>query len=162
MKKRILACCKVVLLLALLYGCGSYVWHSFLGSMSGAADWIYDDLPNGYIVSRSNGSTIDVGRATLFRDSGSIIGTTTDIDAYVSYISCIDSYLFAQQVPRPEDSNHIDLSNPDYWIVDTEEEAVYGPYSETELQAACVSFGLPSASSIEWIRTTDLPKIMGE
>jgi len=55
----------------------------------------------------------------------------TVVPAYVFEIAYTDAYIFAKRADVPEDLDEpISYSDPDYYIVDTDEGACFGPYDE--------------------------------
>ena len=118
-------------------------------------DWVYRELPNQYAVARINGRTILLGKE--LRQSGEAgAAIDTVIDAYVSYIALSEDWILVQQVEVPEDSRKpIDLSDPVYYIVDSQTDEKSGPYTEAEFRDESAMLGL----TVQWIKTTELPQL---
>lgn len=98
----------------------------------GMGDWAYDRLPNGYEIWRLNSSNIQV-----VKESGSII----ILDGYVLEFCCNDSYIGIKHISTDEmisqkqaDTKDLDTSNPEYYLIDAQNDAVYGPFTANDYQ----------------------------
>ncbi|MDD3242185.1 MAG: DUF3997 domain-containing protein [Eubacteriales bacterium] len=115
----------------------------------GASDWRYV-LPNGYEMWRVNGCSIVIGYSQ--DDSG----LEERIGAYVCAFCADERYVGAQQVTPPETSDALDTSAPRYYLLDTQEGQLYGPYAqESEYLAQCAALGIQGLN--DWVATRPSP-----
>lgn len=123
----------------------------------GLSDWTYDDFPNGYAIWRVNVNSIH-----LVKNSAKYSGKPI-VKRYTLAFCSNDRYIGLKCVPNssPFDLEHrfhiseADTSNPEYYLVDTTTDAVYGPYTpeEYEEQLSDLAVGVMS----EWIPTVPAP-----
>ena len=99
----------------------------FCTSCSGLGDWEITGLPVGYEIWRINSRSVILCKP----DSQYDFLAATVVPAYVFEIAYTDAYIFAKRADVPEDLDEpISYSDPDYYIVDTDEGACFGPYDE--------------------------------
>lgn len=125
-------------------------------SSCGLSDWAYTKTPNDYEVWH-----LSSGDIKLIHDDGKIV-----IEKFVLAFCYNDKYIGVQQIPLKENDEHIssweeiqkeyDLSNPDCYIIDSETDTVYGPYTQNEYikQIEILNTG----ELCEWIKTQPPPK----
>ena len=113
-------------------------------------DWCYRLLPGDYEVLRINSTEID-----LVQDGGYVI-------RYVIAFCYNESFIGVQQPEFDKESNddldirEMDWSNPNYYLVDAANEAVYGPYTATEYEDQLKKLNI--TDMCEWISTNTKPK----
>ena len=116
-----------------------------IGTLGGAGDWTYADLPGSYEIWRMNTYEIAlVMRSTEY---------TADnvVESYVSEIAWNSEYIFAKQKPE---SNSLD-SEISFYIVDVDSTEVYGPLSQSEFDNLIDSMDITFAET-DWINTEGL------
>ena len=132
-------------------------------------DWEYTDLPNGYYISRSNSSTIDVcihGRRIAMTDRNG--STNIRLGTYVSSFCSNDRYIAVRWIDlagvetndnglyeRETIRAHCDEAV--WYLIDTTDDALYGPYeTQTAFAAACVEHSVGALGP--WIDTYPRPE----
>lgn len=141
--------CKIMMLVLLL------MLTSILTSCAGLSDWGYDNLPGEYAIWRINSQ--DIQLVKVDGSSGAPI-----IDRYVIAFCYDDRYIGIQRVPLERqysgvlDIDAIDKSNPEFYLIDTETDAVYGPWKYTEYSKGIINFEI--TGMCEWILTSSKPK----
>lgn len=122
----------------------------------GVNDWKYDKLPNGYEIWRINSQDIVLGK---FND----ISLDRVIDRYIIEFCYNDTYICVKQLAIDEDIPYedvdvskLDYSNPDYYIVNTSSDTVYGPYNFSGYEQQCKDLNIVKLS--KWIKTVPTPK----
>lgn len=121
----------------------------FLTSCAGVSDWSYK-LPNNYEVWRINSADIIV----KYVGEG-IAGA--EIPSFVKEFSYDDKYVCTRNI---ESINENDIFAEKYYILDTYEQALYGPYDSMEefnnkLKEMKISL-------TKWYRTSPDPNMMDE
>lgn len=90
-------------------------------------DWTYSDLPGRYEIWRIN------SRAIVLALPNEEYPSMADnvVEAYVFEVAYNNDYICAKRADVPEDlKTPIDISNPEYYVVDVAEEKRYGPFDE--------------------------------
>lgn len=128
----------------------------------GFQDWSYD-LSNGYQVLRVNTREILIGYK---EPGGSVITQKTQkngeiepcgVDSYVSEFCTGDRFVGAQQAAVPSVGDKVDLSNPRYYLIDTKNQKVFGPFrTQGDYESACKKQGAASKMG-KWIKTVPAP-----
>ncbi len=134
MKKSILLLVSTILLLVLT-------------ACSGTGDWIYE-LPNGYELWRINSNEILIKYAQSEVDG-------EGIPSFVKEFSYDERYVFTRNV---DDISSNDIFDEIYYVLDTQEKKVHGPFeSSEELQGKVEEWdvGLPE----KWYRTSPDPNL---
>ncbi len=113
-------------------------------------------LPNNYVVLHVNAKTIVIGlkekdnSITCYKDEDSnnkLIG----IESFVSEFCHNDRFVGAKQVDIDIQSN-IDESHPRFYLLDTKEQKIYGPFKSKELfDKQCTELKISNLSS--WKKT---------
>ena len=128
----------------------------FLAACPGLSDWEYA-LPNGYEIIRVNSQAIVFGK---------IVEGSFDqlINRYILAFCFNEQYIWLQRYPvdpnRPWEDHlyihEVDTTNPEYYLVDTVTEDIYGPYTMEEygqkIEDLCVT------NMSEWIVTETKPE----
>lgn len=106
------------------------VLAAMLSACPGLNDWTYDALPNGYEIWRVNSQDITFGR----REGNEL---KCVIPRYIIAFCNNDRYIGLQRVamdsiPYDEIVNieELDISDPEYYLVDAQHGAVYGPFTK--------------------------------
>lgn len=117
------------------------------------ADWEYK-LPNGYQVVRVNSVSVVFGKVVdeSFEQK---------IDRYITEFCYNESYIGIKHLPMYNIESHslfeikdFDLSNVDFYIIDSAKDIQYGPYSSSEYLLQCESLGI--VDMCEWINTESI------
>lgn len=115
-----------------------------LTSCAGVSDWAYE-LPNGFEMWRINSNEVIVKYA---KDSTKDIG----IPSFIKEFSYDERYVFTRNISSINNNNIFD---EEYYILDTEEQSLYGPFKSLE------EFGLElkklEISDLKWFRTSPDP-----
>jgi len=118
-----------------------------LTACSGTSDWTFE-LPNGYELWRINSNEVIIKYAPSEADN-------EGIPSFVKEFAYDDRYVFSRNV---EDISSNDILEEIYYILDTQEKKVYGPFDSTdELQnnADELKIKLPK----RWYRTSPDPNM---
>ncbi len=127
----------------------------FTGCFGGVGDWAYC-LPNDYEIWRVNSENVVFGKieGDLFEQK---------IDRYVISFCHNDRYIGLVRIPMDDipydkdiDIETMDRSNSEYYLVDSENDIIYGPYTENEYAKQCNDFGVQDMC--EWIETIRRPE----
>lgn len=117
-------------------------------------DWTYDKLPNGYVIDRVNSENIRLNK-----------GDSSDlrIDRYILEFCYNDSYIGIKRLMidenLPYQEAHIedmDASNPSYYLVDTVNDVVMGPYTAEEYENQIEALKIDTMC--DWIKTVPMPE----
>lgn len=153
---------SVILLITLICIGGAGNWFlSRLGideewlAQFGTDDWGYE-LPNGYEISRVNSNCVVLGK------NGDVFEQM--VDRYVVSFCYNQSFVGLQRIPLDDiaanesiDIQSYDRSSAEYYLVDTENDTIYGPYTEEEeYTEKCVELSV--GDMCEWIETTTKPE----
>lgn len=128
----------VYLALTLLSGCG------------GMGDWAYDKLPSDYWIARLNAQDIQLVRGT---------NGMTVVGRYIIAFSYNARYIGLKRVSMedsnngPENMETLDTSQPEFYLIDTLSNSVYGPLTEDEYKENTSKIDDMS----EWISTDAAP-----
>lgn len=97
----------------------------------GMGDWAYDQLPNGYEIWRLNSRNIQV-----VKGNGTVI-----LDGYVLEFCYNESFIGIKHISTDEgysrgqsDTKNLDTSNPDFYLIDAQNDAVCGPLTADDYQ----------------------------
>ena len=113
-------------------------------------DWSYK-LPNNYEIWRINSRSIVFGEK---KDTNSI---NILIDRYVSAFRYNDKIIALQCVDVPESlTEPIDISNPDYYIIDIANGEIYGEFSVDEYENKLSEFETNELT--DWIYSVPTPE----
>lgn len=119
-------------------------------------DWTYDKLPNGYEIVHVNSEDIELDKA----DGDSL---DIKIDRYILEFCYNDSYIGIKRLMidenLPYQEVHIedmDASNPSYYLVDTVNDVVMGPYTAEEYENQIEA--LKVDAMCDWIKTVPMPE----
>lgn len=128
----------------------------FFLSACGLSDWSYNKIPNGYEVWHFSSGDIK-----LVYEDGKIV-----IEKFVLAFCYNDKYIGVQQIPLKENDEHIssweeiqkeyDLSDPEYYIIDSETDSIYGPYTQSEYIKQIEILNI--CELCEWIKTQPPPE----
>ena len=138
---------KIVLLLATMMIC------FVLTACAGLSDWDYE-LPNGYCVRHVNTENI-----ALIKEDGRYV-----IKRYVLEFCYSDSYIGIKRLPISDQTPYeevlhieeMDTSNPDYYLVDTVNDSVMGPYTADKYVQQIQA--LKIEDMCDWIKTVPKPE----
>lgn len=119
-------------------------------------DWTYDKLPNGYEIWRINSEDI-----SLIKTDGD--SSDLRIDRYILEFCYNDSYIGIKRLMidenLPYQEAHIedmDASNPSYYLVDTVNDVVMGPYTAEEYENQIKALKIDTMC--DWIKTVPMPE----
>lgn len=119
-------------------------------------DWTYDKLPNGYEIWRINSEDI-----SLIKTDGD--SSDLRIDRYILEFCYNDSYIGIKRLMidenLPYQEAHIedmDASNPSYYLVDTVNDVVMGPYTAEEYENQIIALKIDTMC--DWIKTVPMPE----
>lgn len=122
LKKRKVAIALLLFFLLCLAGC------------SGAGDWKASGLPGGYEVWRINSRMI----LLCMPEPDKEFMVKTVVPGYVFEVAYNDAFICAKRAEVPDDLDvKIDVSDPDYYIVDVAEGICHGPMEQAEFDAFC-------------------------
>lgn len=111
----------------------------------GLGDWGYE-LPGGYEIERLN--SVDI----VFTKNGSFV-----VERYIISFCFEERYIGLQRYPvnGPYDADfdirEVDTSNPEFYLVDSRADIVYGPLTREEYDEHIIDFGITDMG--EWIDT---------
>ncbi|MBR3817366.1 MAG: DUF3997 domain-containing protein [Clostridia bacterium] len=127
----------------------------FTGCFGGVSDWAYS-LPNDYEIWRVNSNSVVFGKNEGDRFE-------QEIDRYVISFSYNDRYIGLIRIPMDDiphdkdiDIETMDRSDSEYYIVDSENDIIYGPYTEKEYEKQLDDLGIQDMC--EWIETLQRPE----
>lgn len=119
-------------------------------------DWTYDKLPNGYEIVHVNSEDIELDKA----DGDSL---DIKIDRYILEFCYNDSYIGIKRLMidenLPYQEAHIedmDPSNFSYYLVDTVNDVVMGPYTAEEYENQIEALKIDTMC--DWIKTVPMPE----
>lgn len=113
-------------------------------------DWSYK-LPNKYEINHINSREIICGKRET-EHSSSII-----IDRYVTEFCFSNQFVSLKCVDVPQDlSEEINRSDPDYYIIDTVNNATYGPFDERRYSEEIEELNVTGLSA--WVKTYPRPE----
>ena len=152
LRRRISSLLLFSLLIVSLCGCSILRWNP-------RGDWQYSDLPNGYSLYRVNSESIELCYHTRGTNAQSFLPT------YISAICNNERYIAVRWTdPNEIDFENIedhDFSTAKYYIVDSSNDSIYGPFdSEEEFVKQCEELSVGALS--EWISVFDMPEILGD
>lgn len=132
------------------------LWLLLLRCSPGMNDWIYDKLPNGYEIWHVNSESI-----VLMKRTGE--STDSKMGRYIMKFCYNDSYIGIQRLTFSEDTPYgqpsvkdMDTSNPDYYLVDTVNDVVMGPYTAEAYEKQVKDLGIEGLG--DWIATVPRPE----
>ena len=134
---------SIVFLIVILTSCG------------GLQDWEYDKLPNNYEIWRINSQDI-----VLMKNDDS---AERVISRYILEFCYNDSYIGIKKIMVDESIPYnemlieeMDATNPSYFLVDTVNDTVMGPYTSEEYTIKIEE--LEIKSMCDWIKTVPKPQ----
>jgi len=114
-------------------------------------DWSYK-LPNNYEIWRLNSREIICGK----RDGENSLSNVIN-ENYILEFKYNEHYVCLKCVEATRDlSVEIDESNPNFYIIDTIENTIYGAYTNTDYEDKVKDMGL--IFNTNWIKTTPIPE----
>lgn len=114
-------------------------------------DWSYK-LPNNYEIWRINSREIVCGKKDGENSLSNVIN-----ENYVLEFKYNERYMCLKCVEATQDlSAEIDKSNPNFYIIDTMEDTIYGAYAHTDYENKVNDMGL--IFNTNWIKTTPIPE----
>lgn len=141
---KLIALIGILILIVILTSCGA-----------GWQDWEYDHLPNDYEIWRINSEDI-----VLMKNKGS---TERVINRYILEFCYNDSYIGIKKIMVDENIPYhevyieeLDATNPSYFLVDTVNDTVMGPYTSEEYTIKIKD--LEIESMCDWIKTVPKPQ----
>ena len=137
-----LLCFCLLLILMLQTSCG------------GVGDWSYD-LPNNYQILRVNSNSVVFGKyEDLFERK---------LDRYIVSFCFNDCYIGLERIPLDDippdqqiDIKKFDRTNSEYYLMDSANDLLYGPYSKDDYNEQCNDLGINDMC--EWIETIIKPE----
>ena len=135
-----------VLLCALLIQ--AFLFWMMTHGLGGSGDWAYTDLPGEYEIWRINGKNISLIKKTSEYGGDNIVGP------YIAAFCRDRRYIGLQRTDGPAGDTQEDAA-PEYYIVDSADGSVYGPFSSEEYAAQCEALGFRPD---DWIRTVPTPE----
>ena len=108
-----------------------------LTGCAGNGDWAYDDLPDDYSIWRINSQDIQFGKS-----SGNIL--TPVVGRYIIAFCHDDQYIGLQRIPLEKqyrggsDIKALVKSNPEYYLIDSDTDFLYGPMTYAEYCALII------------------------
>lgn len=127
-----------------------------LTSCPGLQDWIYDELPNGYEIAHINSQDIEL----LKEEDGLHI---PKIDRYIKEFCYNDTYIGVKRLMIDESIPYesvkieeFDQSNLSYYLVDTADDNIMGPYTDEEYEAKINELDIQDMC--DWIKTVPRPQ----
>lgn len=118
-----------------------------LTACAGAGDWKYEELPGDYAVWRINSREIPLVRV----DADGLTAEPV-VEGYVYAVAWDENTIYVQQCAEK------DKGDMAYYMVALDSGTVSGPYTETELAAACAEQGV-DAADIGWQEQKDWNKV---
>lgn len=126
----------------------AFVFWMMTHGLGGSGDWAYTDLPGEYEIWRINSEDISLIKKTSDNGGDYIVGP------YIAAFCKDQRYIGLQRTEGPAGDTQEDAA-PEYYIVDSADGAVYGPFSSEEYAAKCEALGFRSD---EWVRTRPTPE----
>lgn len=149
--KKILHLLFILLLITSLSACTSNTEENNIntdGVHNG--DWSYK-LPNNYEIWHINSRKIICGKKDGKNSLSNIIS-----ENYILEFNYNERYVCLKCVEVTQDfSTEIDESNPNFYIIDTMEDAVYGAYTNADFEGKVKDMNLLFNSN--WIKTKPIP-----
>lgn len=142
----LLAC--ILCICSLCYACTSALIQKILPDNPGSRDWRYV-LHNGYEIWHLNSSHI-----VLVKDGWSEY-TNTVVDTHIVLFCYSDEYIGLQCTDPQTNADAAEAADLEYFLVNTVETKLLGPFAEAEYQEFCKAEGITGLS--EWIRTSPPP-----
>ena len=122
----------------------------------GMNDWIYDELPNEYEIWRLNSVDIHL----IKRDGES---TRIRVDQHITKFCSNDVYIGIERLPvddsitnASERIEKMNNSTPEYFLVDTVNDVVMGPYTAEAYEKQVKDLGIEGLG--DWIATVPRPE----
>lgn len=135
-----------VLLCALLFQL-FLLWMMTHG-LGGSGDWAYSDLPGEYEIWRINSKDISLIKKASENAGDYIVGP------YIAAFCRDQRYIGLQRTEGPAGDTQEEAA-PEYFIVDSSDGAVCGPFSAEEYAAQCEALGFRPD---DWIPTVPAPE----
>jgi len=147
---RLLILAESLILMGLLSGCFG---------LGGSGDWIYDKLPNGYQIWRVNCEDIKV----LVVNGNDLNDNEIVLDRYILEFCYNNSYIGIKRLPLSKpaldeevvDIKSMDTSNPEYYLIDAQNDTLYGPFDVDGYQDQINT--LQVQGMCDWIPTVPTP-----
>lgn len=141
-----------------LFGCRVIRWNP-------TGDWTYENLPNGYALMRINKKTVNLVITDQQLSHKGVLTGRPLINTYISAICNNERYIAVKWTDPDEiDFEKIkdhDFSTAKYYIVDSTNDDLYGPYdTEEAFLRQCEELSVGEFS--EWINTLDMPSVLGD
>lgn len=122
----------------------------------GIGDWRYDKLPGDYEVWRINSYSIVLGRNKNGFSLDVVVGRFITEFCYNDSTIAIKKVEIDTETPYDTfDFDEVDWADPDYYIIDAENNLLYGPYTPQEFNRKLVEMGADDLG--EWIKTEPAP-----
>ena len=122
----------------------------------GMNDWIYDELPNEYEIWRLNSVDIHL----IKRDGES---TRIRVDQHITKFCSNDVYIGIERLPVDDSITNaseciekMNNSTPEYFLVDTVNDVVMGPYTAEAYEKQVKDLGIEGLG--DWIATVPRPE----
>lgn len=122
----------------------------------GMNDWIYDELPNEYEIWRLNSVDIHL----IKRDGES---TRIRVDQHITKFCSNDVYIGIERLPVDDSITNaseciekMNNSTPEYFLVDTVNDVVMGPYTAEAYERQVKDLGIEGLG--DWIATVPRPE----
>ena len=132
------------------------LWLLLLRCSPGMNDWIYDELPNEYEIGHINSIEINL----LKRDGES---TRIRVDQHITKFCSNDVYIGIERLPvddsitnASERIEKMNNSTPEYFLVDTVNDVVMGPYTAEAYEKQVKDLGIEGLG--DWIATVPRPE----
>lgn len=136
-------------ILLFIFGLNFSACYSSNNNQVNNNDWSYA-LPNDYEIWHINSREIVCGKKNT---ENSILYV---VSKYITEFCYNDSFVCLKRVDVPENIyQEIDMTAPDYYIVDTVENETYGPFDKEQYQRKIDKLTITGLSS--WIKTTPRP-----
>lgn len=145
--KKCIKIISIILLIMSLSACASNAISSGINN----GDWSYK-LPNNYEIWRINSREIVCGKKDGENSLSNVIN-----ENYVLEFKYNERYVCLKCVEATQNlSAEIDKSNPNFYIIDTMKDTIYGAYTNTDFQDKIKDMGL--IFNTDWIKTTPIPE----
>ena len=121
-----------------------------LTACPGQNDWEYDNLPGDYSITKLNSQDVSF----CSKDGQRLI------DRYITAFCYNSQFIGLQRVPINTPYNELfdskiwDDSKPEYYLIDTATDAIYGPWSVDNYYKEIEKYGI--SEMCEWIATAPL------
>lgn len=126
-----------------------------LAGCPGYSDWAYDDLPGDYLIVRVNSKHIVFEKGT-FEFSDRVINRQIIAFCYDARYICLKRVPVEGVDDTRFDPEKLDTSNPEFYLIDSVTEHVYGPWTEEAFYKQVDHWGLTGLC--EWIPTNPRPE----